>query len=93
MSLPLPPLPPPAPQPLDETPEQRRQRIFARNLFLTLLAAVLSVIALHYKSESVAGTCLAFVFGLWMHSGRRRPPAKPAEAAPAPIAPPPVPPQ
>lgn len=91
MSLPLPPLPPPAPLPLEETPEQRRQRIFYRNLFLTLLMAVLSVVAMHYKSETFAGTCLAFVIGLWMHSGRRRPPVMPAETPRA--QPPPLPPQ
>jgi len=58
-----------------------------------LLASVLAVIALHYKSEALAGTCFSFVIGLWMHSGRRRPPAKPAEPLPAPVSPPPVPPQ
>lgn len=93
MSLPLPPLPPPAPRPPEETPEQRRQRIFLRNCFLTLLAFVLAVVALHYKSESLAGTCLTFVIGLWMHSGRLRPHVKPPEPPPAPMSPPPIPPQ
>jgi len=61
--------------PAMETPEQRRRRIFIRNIILSVMSVGLALYALKTNHEQVAAGALAFFVGLWMHSGRRPPPS------------------
>lgn len=47
-------------------------KILWRNLVLTAILSAVALYALRTNHESVAAACIAFVGGLWLHSGRAR---------------------